>query len=100
MDINELARLGAQARLNQLEQERAALLREFPGLRGNGGIKPRGGRRRGAGPRGGLGAGGTKTARRRRPKMSAAQKKAVSLRMKKYWAERRKTKQKPAAAKG
>lgn len=75
-DLRELARTGAEARLRALEAERAALLRMFPDLRSPvraTGIKasqPR--QRRG----------------RRRP-MTGAERKAVSLRMKKYWAARR-----------
>jgi hypothetical protein len=72
--------LGAIARLEQLKQEEAAIRAEFPELFGRGrrtgvadAAKP--GRRR----------------RRRRP-MSSAARKAVSERMRKYWAERRKAK--------
>ncbi len=78
--LRRLARLGAVARLEQLRQEEAAIRAEFPelfgGRRGNG-KAPRAaaeGRRR----------------RRRRPAMTAAQRKAVSERMRKYWADRRK----------
>lgn len=92
-ELRSLARLGAAARLAQLEQERAALLRTFPGLRAastgasgteatDGANAPR------AGKRG-----------RRRNRMSAAARKAVSQRMTRYWAERRKAKaSKPARA--
>ncbi len=77
-DLHRLARVGAQARLEELERERALILKAFPGLQaGHAGRLPdsraasRAGRRRG---------------------MSAAQRKAVSLRMRKYWAARRKAK--------
>jgi hypothetical protein len=75
----ELERLGAQARLDALQSEMAAIRRAFPGL-GRG----RGRRRAPAAdvaPRG-----------RRRSRMSAAARRAVSVRMKKYWADRRKAK--------
>jgi hypothetical protein len=71
-ELFRLARLGAEARLRALEDERAQILRTFPGLR----------------------AGGAQVASvtpvRRRRQMSAAERKSVSARMKKYWAERRK----------
>jgi hypothetical protein len=72
-----LARLGATARLEQLRQEEAAIRAEFPELFGRG--------RKGA-------AGNVAGAGRRRLSMSAAARKVVSERMRKYWAERRKTK--------
>jgi hypothetical protein len=90
--LRRLARLGAVARLEQLRAEEAAIRGEFPELFGRG--------RRGAemdGTRPGTGsaeraqkteAGGS--GRRRR--MSAAARRAVSQRMRKYWAERRKAK--------
>jgi hypothetical protein len=78
--LRRLARLGAMARLEQLRQEEAAIRSEFPELFGRGRqAQPRDGE---AGPR----------RRRRRRAMSAAARKAVSVRMRKYWAERRKTK--------
>ncbi len=79
-ELHRLARVGAQARLQELERERALILRAFPGLEaGVPGSVP-------ANP-----GGGEPRARRRRG-MSAAQRKAVSLRMRKYWAARRKEK--------
>ena len=83
-EMYRLAKLGAEARLQALEAERAQILRAFPGLR----------------------AGGTPAAQatspqeasvRRRREMNAAERKSVSLRMKKYWAERRKAKAAAAA---
>lgn len=76
--MRRLARLGAIARLEELGQEEAAIRSEFPDLFGRG-------RRRAAGTR------VAATGRRRRA-MSAAARKAVSERMRKYWAERRKAK--------
>jgi len=76
--LRRLARLGAVARLEQLHQEEAAIRAEFPelfgGRRGNGRAAKEDGPRK----------------RRRRAAMSAAQRKEVSERMRKYWAERRK----------
>ena len=77
--LRRLARLGAIARLEQLKQEEAAIRAEFPELFGRG--------RRAA-----AAADAVKPARRRRRKMSPAMRKAVSERMRKYWAERRKGK--------
>lgn len=96
-DLHRLARVGAQARLEELRQEQAALLRAFPDLvsghrvarvasattktvASNGGTEPNG------------------TAKpRAKANWSAAERKAVSLRMKRYWAGRRREK---AAAAG
>ena len=75
LDLKEYARRGAEARINELTQELAAIYRAFPGLR-----------RRGASAAPEPSA----AAIRRRKPMTAAQKREVSRRMKKYWAERRK----------
>jgi hypothetical protein len=72
--LHRLARLGAVARLAELRKEEAALRAAFPGL---GSSQERTSAAKGA------------MARRRRP-MSAANRKAVSERMRKYWAARRK----------
>lgn len=77
-ELQRLARLGARARLEELQREEAAIRHAFPDLF-------RGGRRRKAAAP--AAAGG-----RRRRGMSAAARKAVSVRMRKYWAERRKAK--------
>lgn len=77
-ELRRLARLGAIARLEQLKQEEAAIRAEFPELFGRG--------RRAAGV-----AAAAKPGRRRR-RMSSAARRAVSVRMRKYWAERRKAK--------
>ena len=82
--LRRLARLGATARLEQLRQEEAAIRAEFPDLFGR--------RRRGSSDAAGTGQVGGGAARRRRAAMSAAGRKAVSERMRKYWAERRKAK--------
>ena len=72
--MRELALVGAKARLEELKQEEAQLRSDFPEL---------GRASRTATPA----ASGGK--RRRRKPMSAAQRKEVSERMTKYWAERR-----------
>jgi hypothetical protein len=76
-ELRRLARLGAMARLTQIRAEEAAIREEFPELFGGSAAKAA--RRQG---------------RRGRKGMSAAARKAVSERMRKYWAERRKAKAK------
>lgn len=67
MDIRELAKLGAKARLAELDQERADLVRMLnPGHKATG--KPD----------------------KRRKKMSVAARKALSIRMKAFWAAKKK----------
>jgi hypothetical protein len=78
--LRRLARLGAMARLEQLRQEEAAIRGEFPELFGRG--------RQAQSHDGEV----TSGRRRRRRTMSAAGRRAVSVRMRKYWAERRKAK--------
>jgi len=87
-DLKSYARRGAQARFRELADEAKQLLKMFPDLSASfdedelplnfilrkGAPKPATG------------------VRRRRRKMTAAQRKAVSARMKKYWAARRKAK--------
>ena len=73
--LHQLARLGAKARLDELHREEAAIRKAFPDLSG-----------------GGRQAAGRGTAARKRKPMSDAARKAVSDRMKKYWATRNKTK--------
>jgi len=78
-ELQRYALLGAQARLQELAEEAANIYRTFPQLRTR------------------TGSVGTTTSgeseapatRRRRFRMSAAQRKAVGKRMKKYWAARR-----------
>jgi hypothetical protein len=82
MDRSELvrfARLGASARLTEIERERQAIFREFPDLRR---ARPQVDGTLESDPAAGRGG------RRKRKKMSAAQRKAVSERMRKYWAGR------------
>jgi hypothetical protein len=75
--LRRLAQLGAKARLDELREEEAAIRAAFPDLFGRG--------RQGA-------RASASAAPRRRRRMSAANRKAVSQRMRKYWAERRKAK--------
>lgn len=67
----EWARLGASARLIEIEQERDAILRAFPELRAAGRMS-----------------GSPRTPRPRR-KLSAAAKRKLSAGMRKYWARRK-----------
>jgi hypothetical protein len=83
IDIRELARVGAQARLAELLAEVEEIRRMFPGI---------GEARRGRLPASATTVKTTKRGRRR--KMSAGERKAVSERMRKYWAARRKEKAK------
>jgi hypothetical protein len=80
--LQRLAALGALARLEELRREEAAIRQAFPDLFGGRG---RSGRRGAAGAQ-------KASAGRRRRRMSAAARKAVSERMRKYWADRRKAK--------
>jgi hypothetical protein len=75
-DLKQMARWGAEVRVRQLRLELAAIYKIFPDLRN----KPYTDDGQQAGP----------TGRRRRRKMGTAERRAVSLRMKKYWAARRK----------
>ena len=74
--LREMARSGAEQALKQLKAEIIAIERTFPELTLS---KGRRAVRR-----------SVKTARKRGGEMSEAARKAVSIRMKKYWAERRK----------
>lgn len=78
--MRDLARAGAESALNQLRAEIVAIERTFPEL-----ALPQ--RRRAIRQ-------SVKAARRKTRQMSAAARKAVSMRMKRYWAERRKAKAK------
>ena len=85
-EMHRLARIGAAAKLAQLEREIAALKRAFPGL------KPQ------AAPvsappsdaAAGITPGPSVPHHSRRTPMSATERKAVSERMKRYWDARRK----------
>ena len=84
--LRRLAVQGARTRLQELDTERQALLREFPEI-GNGRRGGRGGGRRGS---------PEPAARTGRRRFNAAQRRAISRRMKALWAERRKGKGKAA----
>ena len=73
IDMKSLAREGAKARLWQLETETNELLRAFPDLRAGD-------------PTPATSQDGTGRGRR---EMTAAERRSVSVRMKRYWAERR-----------
>jgi hypothetical protein len=78
--IIELAKKGASHRYEELKAELAALIKAFPHLEFGSAISP-------AAPKQEF---DRLRMRRRRKPMSAAAKKAVSARMKKYWANRKK----------
>ena len=78
--MREFALIGARARLQELRQEEAKLRDVFPELF-------RGGR---ASTTRATSDNGTPRRRRGRRSMSTAERKAVSERMRKYWADRRK----------
>lgn len=73
-DLKQYALRGAQARVAELKAELAEIYKTFPELARGGGVV----------------ASAKPAASRRRKPMSPAQKKAIGLRMKKYWADRRK----------
>jgi hypothetical protein len=73
--LNRLARLGAAARLAELRDEMAAILRDFPGLTS----APRGTRRGGAGAR--------KSATRRRRRLSAEAREKIAAAQRARWAK-------------
>jgi hypothetical protein len=74
--LREFALIGARARLQELRDEQTKLREVFPELFRSGRAAAENN------PEG--------RPRRRRRRMSAAQRKAVSERMRKYWADRRK----------
>jgi hypothetical protein len=82
IDMKSLARLGAYARITELVEEMEALLRAFPEL----------GQYRVSTRQPEPAATGAAPKKPRRRRMSAAARKAVSARMKKYWAGRRQAK--------
>jgi hypothetical protein len=82
--ILELARKGAEHRHQELKSEISALIKAFPHLRGD-----RSSLRPAASFKPGKELASDSASVHKRPKWSAAAKKAVSLRMKKYWATRR-----------
>ena len=88
MDMNALARLGAQTRLAELASEIDSIVRTFPDLRHKGGA-----RRRSESPNGAaIEVPGRRTGKRR--KLSAAARKRISDAQKARWAKQR------ASAKG
>lgn len=95
-DMRRFARLGAMKRLDDIRSEEAAIRASFPELFGSDrpvrvGTTAKAAKGRSA--KGAKAAGGaTKAVTRKRSTMSPAMRKAVSERMKKYWAARRKTK--------
>jgi hypothetical protein len=83
VDLKALARLGAQARIAELIAEIDAILKAFPEL-GRAAVRP--------GHQNIQAEVEPAVRRRKRSTMSVAARKAVSERMKRYWAERRKAK--------
>jgi type II secretory pathway component PulM len=75
-DLKSYARRGAEVRLTELKEEMSAIYGAFPDLRSSRATAPN----------------GDSSPAPRRRRMSAAQRKAVGERMRKYWAERRKAK--------
>lgn len=96
LDLNVYARRGAELRIAELNQELASIYSAFPELRGAAAGARRGRRpRREVATAADTAAAPARAARaRRRSTMTAAQRRAVSQRMKRYWAERRKGKDK------
>ena len=92
VEVKRLALIGAQSRLDALNAEIASIVRAFPEL-GRGRAKAATATVSNDTPRKGRGG------RKRNWNMSAEQKRAVSERMKKYWAARRKEKAVKASAK-
>lgn len=74
-DLKSYARTGAEARVRELQSELATIYSVFPELRGGGDV-----------------VGVKKPRRTSRKPMSAAARKAVGERMRKYWAAKRKSK--------
>ena len=81
-EVNQWARLGAAARLKEIQDELSAIYRAFPDLKGQRGLAP-------------LASAG----RQKRRRFSAEGKAAISEGMRKYWA-RRKAKAAKAAKAG
>lgn len=92
-ELHRLARLGAQARLEEMRKEEAAIRKTFPELF-NKATRPlaRAAAIASDAAAGDEAAPAKGRRRRRRNNMSPAMRKAVSERMKKYWADRRKAK--------
>jgi hypothetical protein len=88
--ILEMARRGAEYRYQELQAELASLVQSFPHLGAGRGRRGRRGRLLFGGAS--AIANDSASGGRKRSHMSAAARKAQSIRMKKYWAERRKAK--------
>ncbi len=86
-DLRVWAVKGAEQRLVEIAEEARAIFRAFPELRAEGRGFSVPSPPRGAAPSPAR----SVTSRRRRRPMSSAARKAVGARMKKYWAERRKS---------
>jgi hypothetical protein len=84
-DLRRYAVVGAEQRLLEIAQEAANIFRTFPELRERGFMQESRAEAQQRQPE-------ARTRQRRRRQMSAAERRSVSLRMKKYWAERRKRK--------
>jgi hypothetical protein len=81
--FQEFARIGAAVRLAQLREEEQQIYKAFPSLR----FKKRGT----VGPKGAEDGDAKGVARRRKRRaLTPTEKKAISDRMKKYWADRKK----------
>jgi hypothetical protein len=89
-DLKGYARRGAEARITELNAELEAIYGAFPDLRTRSSASPRMAPRADGEESLALGAAQEAPRRRRRWKMTPAQKKAVGERMRKYWAARRK----------
>lgn len=83
LDIRTYALAGAQARLTEINAEAEAIRQAFPELRNGASSRSR------VAPTSEGDPSPSPSPRRSRPTMSAAQRKAVGERMKKYWAARR-----------
>ena len=83
VDVNQWAKLGAAARLKEIQDELAAIYRAFPELKGQRGSSTA----------------ATSSGRQKRKRFSAAGKAAISEGMRKYWARRKAKAAKAAASK-
>ena len=82
VDILKWARLGAVSRLRELDEERSAILKAFPGLKSGSAPARRGVTARAAG----AASSNVAPVARKRRKMSAAARKRISDAQKKRWA--------------
>jgi len=94
-DLRRFARLGAMKRLDDIRGEEAAIRHTFPELFAGAAAAPKAGKggKAGKAPKPAKASKAATPAKaRKRSTMSAAMRKEVSERMKKYWAARRKAK--------